>query len=194
MRRLPPVALVVALLLVPILAAEKVRRPQASSGHDYPLAVGMRWTYRTVGSVAAVRELKREIDVPGGRCFEMSYSLPVFGVRTVLMRRCTDGIETLEDGRPVLLLRFPMRVGDRWRIDLKGQELADCEVMGEEVIPVIGKPTSTTRLKVVRTNRRSGKSVTDFEWYAKGIGLVQMRVTFGITATFALERFERVAP
>jgi hypothetical protein len=191
-RRLPAIALVVALFALPVVAPEHPRRPAADSVADYPLAVGMRWTYRTVGNVVAIREVTREVDLPGGRGFEMTYKLPLLGTRTVVMRRAAGGIETLEEGGPVLLLRFPMKPGDRWRIDLKGQDVADCEVMGEEIVPVLGTPTPTIRLKVVRTNRRSGKSTTDFEWYARGIGLVQMRVTFGLTATFALERFERL--
>jgi hypothetical protein len=92
-------------------------------------------------------------------------------------------------------MRFPMREGDRWRIDVpRRREIADCEVVAPEEVDVLGRRRACSKLRVTRTDRITGKRAVDYEWYAPGLGLVRMQVTYGLRATFVLESFERGVP
>ncbi len=119
----------------------------------------------------------------------MVYTLPILGEQRLPMRRTTEGVVARRGHREQLVLRFPMRVGDRWRIDFPDQDIADCVVEGEEVLPVLGQERNCIRLSVRRSSRNGGDS-TDTEWYAPAIGLVRMRVSMlGLTQTFDLEDY-----
>jgi hypothetical protein len=106
------------------------------------------------------------------------------------MRGTREGVVAMRDSRHQLIMRFPMKPGDTWIIDFPTEDLAECTVLNPEEIDVLNKRVSASKLRVVRTNRKSGKKTTDYEWYVRGIGLAQMEVTYGITARFILERFE----
>jgi hypothetical protein len=156
----------------------------AASTSDYPLEVGMRWTYGPVE-----RRIDRTVEVDGLRYYEMKYSLPLLGTRTLLMRRTEAGVVTTGDR---LLLRFPMVAGDAWTIDLPGEkEAAECVVRGEEEIEFAGRKGKAMKLEVRRRSREGAALSTDYEWYAPGVGLVKMEVTMGARATFTLSAFER---
>jgi hypothetical protein len=159
-----------------------VPRGAAAGDVDYPLEVGLRWTYGPV-----TRSIERTVEVDGLRWFEMKYALPLLGTRTLLMRRTSAGVVTTGD---VLLLRFPMVKGDAWVVDVPGQaEVADCRVLDEEEIVFAGRKGRATKLEVRRRSRDGRPIATDHEWYAPGLGLVKMEVTHGLRATFTLDAF-----
>jgi hypothetical protein len=168
--------------------------PAAATRDDYPLAVGLKWTYRSVGNVAVVRAIDRTVEIDGRRYFEMKYALPILGTRTIPMRPTTNGVATSREGREFLLLRFPMTPGTAWTIDLPGEkEIADCTVVGEEEMEFLGRKGRAVKTEVRRRSRGSDRTSIDYEWYAKGVGLVKMQVTLGLQATFVLESFENSA-
>lgn len=152
--------------------------PQPS---DYPLKLGLKWTYETPPGFTVVREVDR-VDGPWLR---MRFELSIFGEEFLWMRRDGGRVLGRGEGGEGLLLRFPMRAGDRWRVEVPGiDRTADCEVVGEETLDLpIG------RLRAVKVKVIWG-GVTDYEWYAPGYGLVQMQVTKGVTKIFRLTRFE----
>jgi hypothetical protein len=106
------------------------------------------------------------------------------------MRRTPEGVVAIRGDREQLIMKFPMKPGDSWTIDFPDEDLAACTVLEPEPIDILKKRTIASKLRIVRTNRKSGRKTTDYEWYARGIGLVRMEVTFGLKATFELERFE----
>lgn len=167
-----------------LLALWTVPRGAATSDADYPLEVGLRWTYGAV-----TRSIERTVEVDGLRFFEMKYALPLLGTRTLLMRRTSAGVVTAGD---VLLLRVPMAKGDAWVVDVPGQpEVADCRALGEEEIEFAGRRGRAMKVEVRRRTREGRAIATDHEWYAKGFGLVRMEVTYGIRATFTLDALEK---
>jgi len=180
-------AFVIILLGVPVFSPAFAPAPKATSVELYPLRPGFRWVYRC-GIFTAIREVTRR----DGAWFTMHYNLPL-GRFDLPLRHTPDGVATTVKGVDHLLMRFPMTKGERWRIDAPGlpgpNEIADCEVIGLEEIDYLGRKGIATKLRVVRTNRRTNKSVTDYEWYVDGVGLAAMQVT-GLR--FVLERFDRV--
>ena len=180
-------ALLVLLLGVPLLSPAFAPAPKATSVDLYPLRPGFRWIYRC-GLFTAVRQVTRT----DGPWFTMHYNLPL-GRHDLPMRHRADGVVTTVNGVEHLLMRFPMKPGDRWRIDAPGlpgpNETADCEVLGREEIDYLGRRGMAMKLKVVRTNRRTNKSIIDYEWYVDGVGLAGMQVA-GLR--FVLERFDRI--
>jgi hypothetical protein len=122
--------------------------------------------------------------------FEMQFDLPLLGRKSLLMCRTDSGVKARRGDREQLIMKFPMKPGDSWTIDFPDQELAECTVMEPEEITVLSKKRTASKLRVVRTSRKTGKKTTDYEWYVRGIGLARMEVTFGLKATFELERFE----
>ena len=163
-----------------------------ASEDAYPLEVGLRWTYRALGGVTVTREVVGLREISEREYFEMRFALPLLGPRVLPMRRTSDGVVTASGGREILLMRFPMVAGDRWTIDVPGQpETAECTVEGEEIIEALGGRRRATKLRVVRRDRRTGRESADAEWYVRGIGLAKMEVTYGVRATFVLERFDQ---
>lgn len=181
--------LLVFLLLLAAACDAPKAPPIAGAPDPYPLRVGCKWTYEA----AKVPLVVREVVQADGPWFKMRYALPILGDRELMMRR--DGnivIGRGDGGATCTLLKFPMKVGDRWTIDLAGVDrIADCEVVEpEEVDLPIGK-FRADKLKVVWRTRGSDSSTTDFEWYVTGYGLVQMQTTLArVTAVFKLKRFE----
>jgi hypothetical protein len=164
---------------------------------DYPLEPGLVWVYKGGLGVQVVRRVgpwaahfpSGDDDI-GPEWAQMEYELPLLGKRVLFMRRSPDGVVAWRGEREQLILRFPMKPGDSWTIDFPDEDLAECTVLEPESIDVLKKRVHASKLRIVRTNRKSGKKATDYEWYARGIGLARMEVTFGIKATFELERFE----
>ncbi len=158
----------------------------------YPLRAGARWTYRSELGASVVREIPRTVERDGRIYFEMIFRLPLLGDRPLLLRKAPEGVVANHGGREQTILHLPLQPGRCWRIDFPDQEIADCTVEGEEDRTVLGERRRCVRLRVARTPRSGGRSTTDFEWYADGIGLAAMRVTFaGVTQTFSLESYER---
>lgn len=150
----------------------------------YPLRPGLRWIYRGPLGTTVIRQVLEERD----GLYHMRFDLPLMGSHVLPMRYSRDGVAAVRDGREILLLKLPMRIGDQWRIDLPGyDERAECLVEGREQTPW----GLATKLRVTRANLKTGKRWTDFEWYVDGYGLVQMEVTYGLRARFALEKFEQ---
>jgi hypothetical protein len=191
------VALAVAAALVAGLALVAMpSRPEPEPPmEEYPLAPGMKWTYGSRGGPKVVRHAAGERVIDGRRYVEMKFVLPLLGTHVWPVRWTRAGVVTWHEGREHLLMKFPMRAGDRWTIDVPGlpglDEVAECEVAGPEKVPFLGEERTATRLNVTRVHRKTGRRTTDTEWYAPGYGLVRMQVTFGIRATFTLEKFER---
>lgn len=168
------------------------RGEPAASARDYPLEVGLRWTYRGAGNVVVVRRIDRAVEIGGRRYFEMTFVLPILGARAIPMRRAPEGIVTAQGGREPLLIRLPLKAGDRWTVDLPSEkEVAECAVLGEEEIEYLGRKGRATKVEVRRRTREGGPIATDAEWYVPGVGLARMEVTLGIRATFVLESFDR---
>lgn len=157
---------------------------------DYPLVAGLTWVYKAAGGWQVVRKLAPEVEEAGHRWFEMNFSLPI-GREKLLMRRTPEGIVGRRGDREQLIMRFPMRPGDSWTIDFPDRPLAECTVLEPEEIDALSKRALASKLRVVKTDRTSGSKTTNFEWYVRGIGLAQMEVTYGFTARFILERFEK---
>ena len=173
-----------------VLVSEPTHPRAEPSNEDYPLAVGLTWVYKAAGGFQVIRRLAPEVEEAGHRWFEMQFTLPI-GRERLLMRRTPDGIVARRGEREQLIMRFPMKPGDSWTIDLPDRPLAECTVLEPEEIDVLSKRALASKLRVVKTDRRSGKKSTNFEWYVRGVGLAQMEVTYGFTARFTLERFEK---
>ena len=76
------------------------------------------------------------------------------------------------------------------QIDFPEEDLATCTVENPEELEILGHKISCTKLRVERTDRKSKKTTRDFEWYAEGIGLVQVTVTvMKMTQTFTLASY-----
>jgi hypothetical protein len=189
-----------------LLIREPVHPPAVIEDEDYPLEPGHVWVYKASMGLQVVRRVDplrvyvtddpRAKDdfmgsVSGEGYVRMRYELPVLGAKDLLMRRTREGVVARRDNREQLIMRFPMRPGDSWTIDFPSEDLAECTVLAGEAINVLDKRVSASKLRIVRTNRKSGKKTTDYEWYVRGIGLARMEVTFGLKATFELERFEK---
>ena len=89
--------------------------------------------------------------------------LVIFDMDETLIH-CVDDIET-QDPDVILEIDFP------------DEDLATCTVEKPEELEILGNKISCTKLRVERTDRKSKKTTQDFEWYAEGIGLVQVTVT-----------------
>jgi hypothetical protein len=176
------------------LAAEPHRRREPPGTAHYPLEAGLRWVYHSSAVIAVVREIPETVEHDGLRYHLLRYRLPLLGRREIPMRHSAEGVVGWHGGREYLLIRFPMRRGDRWTVDWPAwNEIAECEVVGEEEVEFLGRRGRATRLRVVRIDRASGRRTEDAEWYAEGLGLVRMHATYGIPMTFTLSWFERAA-
>lgn len=176
-----------------VLLSEPAHPRAAWMDDDYPLEPGLTWVYKANLGVQVVRRVTDSVPAPDGsaRTFaRMEYQLPFLGRESLLMLRTGDGVTAIRGGREQVIMKFPMRPGDSWTIDFPDESLADCTVLEPEEITALSKRFMASKLKVVRTNRKSGKQNTDYEWYVRGIGLARIEVTFGLKATFELERFE----
>lgn len=190
-RLLAALGLAASLIGAPFLWPVFEARRAARSAQDYPLAPGLRWIYageRTRFRV--VREVGAPVEADGVLWHPMKFRLPILGVSELPMRTTSRGVELWRAGSRHLMLPLPLRVGERWRIDIAGEDLADCEIVRVERIELPAGPRDAYVNRVVRTNRRSGRSVEDREWYVPGMGLVRMRVTLmGVTEEFRLTEF-----
>ena len=172
---------------------------------DYPLETGLTWVYKSAMGLQVVRRVApNPFLVPDGPLnerslssslgtlwYEMQYDLPLLGRKTLLMRRTNKGIEAKWGEVEQLIMKFPMITGHSWTIDFPTEDLAECTVLEPEEIDVLGRRVRASKLQIVRTDRKTGKKTTDFEWYVRGIGLARMEVTFGLKANFILSRFEK---
>ncbi len=176
-----------------LLLVREPAHPRATTQEDaYPLESGLTWVYKSAMGLQVVRRAKMSfVNLPELGWFQMEYELPVLGKKALWMRRTHEGVMARRGDRDQLIMRFPMKPGDAWTIDFPEEDLAECTVLEPETIHVLGKPATASKLQVVRTNRKNGKKTTDYEWYVRGIGLARMEVTFGLKATFELERFEK---
>ncbi len=177
----------IGLFVVLAFGVHVVLPSSAPVSDDYPLDVGMRWTYRAAGIAPGTRHVSRA----DGAYVEMKFDFKV-RKKTLMMRRTKDGVVGCVEGREHLLMRFPMREGDRWTIDAPGEDRADCEVLASEEIDVLGKRVRCSKLRVTHVERSRGRKTVDHEWYAPGLGLV--RFTLAGFVAYSLERFERAAP
>ena len=170
------------------LLTREPAHPRASYlDDDYPLEVGLTWVYKSPMGLQVVRR----IGPYRSPWYEMQFDLPLLGRKTLLMRRTPEGVVAGRGDGEQLIMKFPMRPGDSWTIDFPTEDLAECTVLEPEEIDVLSRRALASKLRVVRTNRKTGKKTTDYEWYVRGIGLAKMEVTFGLKATFDLIRFER---
>lgn len=183
-----------------VLIREPAHPPAAIEDNDYPLEPGLIWIYKSGTGLQVVRRVVSAQHI--GRVpphfhdmetwFEVQFDLPLLGRRTLLMHRIPEGgVMARRSDREQLIMRFPMKPGDSWTIDFPEDDLAECTVLEPEEIDVLKKRVTASKLRINRTDRKSGKKTTDYEWYARGIGLARMQVTYGLRATFELERFEK---
>jgi hypothetical protein len=173
-----------------LLVREPPHPKATPTEEDYPLEAGLVWVYKAPGGWQVIRKLGPEVEQAGHRWFEMRFSLPI-GEERLLMRRTPEGIVGRRADREQLIMKFPMKPGDTWTLDFPDRPLAECTVLEPEEINVLSKKTLASKVRVVKTDRKTGMKTDNFEWYARGIGLVQMEVTYGFTARFILERFEK---
>lgn len=178
-----------------VLVGEPAHPRAAMQDDDYPLVEGLTWVYRSPLGLQVVRRLEKSRlidpgDEASGGWLRMNFDLPLLGRKMLLMRRTHEGVLARRSDREQLIMKFPMKPGDSWTIDFPEEDLAVCTVLAPEEIDVLKKRVTASKLRVVRTDRKSGKKTTDCEWYVRGIGLARMEVTFGLKATFELERLE----
>jgi hypothetical protein len=173
-----------------VLVREPAHPPAQATEEDYPLAVGLVWVYKSAEGFQVVREFVGDVEDSGHRWFDMSYSLPI-GKEQLFMRRTPEGIVARRGSREQLIMKFPMNPGDAWTIDFPDRPLAECTVDEPEEIDVLGKKVRASKLRIIKTERKSGAKTTHFEWYARGVGLAQMQVKYGLTYLLRLERFEK---
>ena len=163
---------------------------------DYPLETGLTWVYKAPMGMQVVRRVGEPVAIQQGKRFDhpwylMQFDLPLLGRKTLVMSRTPQGVIARRDEVEQLIMRFPMKLGDSWVIDFPKEDLAECTVLEPEQIEVLKKRVTASKLQIVRTARKSGKKSTDYEWYVRGIGLARIQVTYGLKATFELERFEK---
>ena len=153
----------------------------------YPLEAGCRWEYRSQLGLKIKREVAEGTEKEWKK---MIFTLPLLGEKTLSMKKAAEGIVARRHNREQLIMRFPMKQGDRWTIDFPDEDLATCTVEKPEELEILGNKISCTKLRVERTDRKSKKTTRDFEWYAEGIGLVQVTVTvMKMTQTFTLASY-----
>ena len=161
--------------------------PRATvSDEDFPLETGLQWVYKAANGFEMVRKLGPVVEEAGHQWRQMQYRSLLFN-NDLLMRRVPEGVLGRHLGREQLIMKFPMRTGDSWIIDFPDQELAECTVLEPEDIRALGKTVKAAKVRVVLTNRTSGRKSTNFEWYARDIGLAG----FHRVVRFELERFEK---
>jgi hypothetical protein len=175
-----------------LLTREPAHEHEVPGEEDYPLEVGLTWVYESGPGLQVVRKIVSATP-EHRRWFSMQYDLPLLGRKTLFMRRTRDGVQARRDNVEQIIMKFPMRPGDSWTIDFPNEDLAECTVLQPEEIDVLSTRALASRLRVVRTSRKTGRKTTDHEWYVRGIGLAKMEVTFGLKATFSLIRFERAS-
>jgi len=158
---------------------------------DYPLQPGLTWVYKSPLGLQVVRRVGTAVEESGQRWLQMNFDLPLLGRRTLFMRRTQTGVVAVRGDTQQVIMKFPMVKGDSWTIDFPAEDLAECMVLEPEEIEVLGRRVRASKLQIVRTDRKTGKKTTDFEWYVRGIGLARMEVTFGLKANFILTRFEK---
>ncbi|MBI4564547.1 MAG: hypothetical protein HY716_07650 [Planctomycetes bacterium] len=172
-----------------IVLSREPASPAATAAGDYPLGSGLKWVYRGPAGLEVIRHIGCARTIDGLTYLEMRYRLPVYGTRTLLMRRTEGGVVGRLEGVEQTILKFPMRTGDRWTIDFPAwNEVAECTVEGQEPIRFLNREAPATRLRVARRNRHSGRTSVDTEWYAPHVGLARM-VVWGIP--LELIRLER---
>lgn len=135
----------------------------------YPLKVGAEWIYMTDKQAAISKVIGKtrvgEIDTyiveewRGDK--KVKAYLSVTGT-AVMMHKYQD--QDLK--QPVVLLRFPLKKGQKWEV---GGGKVKCEVQDEEEIEV-----DAGKFKCVRV-RMAGENSTTEQWIAKGVGVVKFR-------------------
>lgn len=181
------------LILFPTGCAEKSEPsplpapPLVVNKEYYPLEAGCRWEYRSQLGLKIKREVAEGTEEDWKK---MIFTLPLLGEKTLSMKKSAEGIIARRENREQLIMRFPMKLGERWTIDFPEEDLATCTVENPEELEILGHKISCTKLRVERTDRKSKKTTRDFEWYAEGIGLVQVTVTImKMTQTFTLTSY-----
>jgi len=170
-----------------ILVREPAHPRAAIAEDDYPLELGLTWVYPGPLGTQVVRRVISTREENGRPWFEMRFDLPLLGRKTLLMRRTPEGVVARRGDVEQMIMKFPMVAGDSWTIDFPTEDLAECTVLESEEIEVLGRRARASKLRVVRTDRKSGEQSTDFEWYVRGIGLARLKVK----ANFILSRFEK---
>lgn len=177
-----------ALLLTFAIACDAPGPPAPPLPSEYPLKLGLKWTYESPPGLTVVRELAEA----EGPWLRMHYELSIYGTKDLWMRREGNRVLARGEGRDEMILRFPMRAGDHWEVDVPGyEEVSRCEVVGPEDLELPIGRVKTTKVNVQWRKRTETSWSTGIEWYAQGYGLVQMEASIlGVTKIFRLVKFE----
>lgn len=180
--------------------AASIPRPAGPTAGDLqPLEPGYSWVYVAPGA----RQIRRVVGSEHvGRllCTVMEWETGE-AVERVWLRAESDGLKmyriSVGDRRfdlddPVVVIRYPSRVGDRWDYEERhGAVTLSVSALnqGEETVDVPAGRFSAARIHTIKTV--GGETVLDqTSWYARGVGLVRMAVTYfeaGRQATSTLE-------
>jgi hypothetical protein len=164
----------------------------------YPLKEGNTWTFQgQVGKqyVTIVSRVKGREKIAGKECWAVEMS-GVGNPTVEYLAVAEDGIRRMRVGKqdvdpPVPILRFPLRVGDKWSAKYTAGAEAEArfEVEGEDEVTLRLGTFKAYRQVVTMT---SGKeTVRTVLWYAKGVGPIRQVLEVGKeTWTLELVRFE----
>ncbi|MCS7167662.1 MAG: hypothetical protein RMI91_01405 [Gemmatales bacterium] len=198
----------VSLAIVPTVLLSPMAWSQPGTGGKgdyYPLVVGTRWDYRIVfdgevkGSISEV--VAEQETINNVRLLRLEAHVKGTVVATEHLRATPQGVyrhrvQGAESKSPVLVLRYPVKAGDSWKIATQvGQQRIEGKV--------------TTRLDEVEVPAGKFKAIVtegDFEvdgkplkvttWFAEGVGVVKeiTELIPGIATTIELEKFRLGKP
>ena len=153
-----------------------------SAQEDFvPLKKGRQWTYKQ-GDSEFVQTITASEKVGGVECFLFESELG--GQKECMWLSATaDGMwlyrvrsgETISDlPKPALLLKYPIKQGDRWEASVPSGDITieyQFENGGQEEIEVPAGKYSAWVVKMKGT--AAGQEIAGTYWYVKGVGLVK---------------------
>jgi hypothetical protein len=190
----------ILLLLTLVASPAGLRADEEKTTFEYPLAVGMKWTYDIVsgnGTVVMVAEKEKKVGKKTG-IEVVAYVDANASAREVM---CVEkgklfrlSMNDLELDPPLELLSFDAKKGDQWtrEFTVSGTKVkTDFDL----VIDKIEVPLAKYRdARIVTGNAEDGTNkIVSKVWYASGVGMVKQTVTMNNKELVDLEliKFEK---
>lgn len=169
-----------------ILAVLIVLAGELSAQEDFiPLKKGWKWVYKQ-GDSEFVQTVAASEKVGGIECFLLESELG--GQKECMwvsaaadgmwLHRIRSGESTSDLPKPALLLKYPLKQGDRWDARVPSGDVTieyQFENGGQEEVEVPAGKYSAWVIKMKGT--ASGQEFAGTYWYAKGVGLVKQKMT-----------------
>lgn len=195
--------LLLGLLLLPgVLHAEDKPATDAAPNY-YPLKQGNKWTHRLLvgdqqrGTI--VSEVTATETVDGKELAKLEASVNGQVLASEHLQVTPEGVlrhkfNGMEVTPPVLLLKYPVKDGDKWEIKTAagGDKLnGTATVTLEDVKVVAGEYKKAVKVMLDFTIENTQQQVKTTYWFADGIGMVKQDLNAGnLKVIQELEKFE----